>query len=125
VGAPAPQQPAPAEPSHAGGSNESGGTSAHVYFEAGSDHAQIQLSIAPGAEDHWIVTANAGQVLSVAIQSDIGGITVSASDPFGEVLRAGEYEFDVDPLSDSGDYDISVYNTNSIVGAYDLWIYIS
>jgi hypothetical protein len=125
VAAPAPAPPAEAEPSHAGGPNESGGTSAHVYFEAGSDHAQIQLSIAPGAEDHWIITANAGQVLSVAIQSDIGGITVSASDPFGEVLRAGEYEFDVDPLSDSGDYDISVYNTNTIVGAYDLWIYIS
>ena len=124
---PPPPTPAPAPdgPSHAGGANDSGGTSAHVYFESGSDHAQIQLSIAPGAEDHWIVTANAGQTLSVTIQSDIGGITVSASDPFGEVLRAGEYEFDVFPLSDSGDYDISVFNTNTIVGAYDLWIYIS
>jgi hypothetical protein len=124
--APPPAPPAPAEPSHAGGPNESGGTSAHVYFEAGSDHAQIQMSIAPGAEDHWIVTAAAGQTLSVLMQSDLGlDITVTATDPFGEPLASGELEFDILSLPASGDYDISVFNSSTIVGAYDLWIYIT
>jgi hypothetical protein len=120
---PAPQ-PAPSTPT--GQNNESGGTTSQVFFAAGSDHAQIVNSIAPGAEDHWILNAQEGQTLSVLMQSDLGfDITVTATDPFGEPLASGELEFDVLSLPSSGNYDISVYNSSTIVGAYDLWIYIS
>ena len=124
-----PPTPAPPPPSddQGGQPNESGGTTAaQVYFAAGSDHAQIVNSIAPGAEDHWIVNAQAGQTLSVLMQSDLGGdITVTATDPFGEPLASEELEFDVLSLPESGNYDISVFNSSTIVGAYDLWIYIT
>lgn len=108
-----------------GAGGASGGTSAHVYFEPGSDHAQIQQSIAPGAEDRWVITANSGQTLTVLIDSDIGDIVASVYAPDGEPLRTDQYEFSVEPLPSSGDYVVTVDNTSTIVGAYDLWIYVS
>ena len=96
-----------------------------MNFAPGSDHVEIRNSITPDVTHTFILGAAAGQVMTVLIDSDVGDITTSGFDPAGEPLWLDQYEISVDGLSSSGDYEVVVTNYAGIVGAYDLWIYIS
>ena len=120
-GAPSPQQTPQQTPQQ----QSPGQSVQRVNFAPGADHVEIRNSITPDVTHTFILGAAAGQVMTVLIDSDVGNITTSGFDPAGEPLWSDEYEITVDGLSSSGDYEVVVTNYAGIVGAYDLWIYIS